>query len=397
MNAPKPVGANVAIYLRVSSLEQADKGWSIEGQRNEIREFCDREGSRVVRIYKDLGYSGADIERPSLQKMLEHSCQGQFEKLIIWKYDRLSRNNMDFPALIHFLNKNNVEVVSVKEPTPNDNSPYNEFIIGILGLIASLERRVFLMRSRMGMTVRLKNGFYKGSPSPYGYDYNPATGHLEINETESKAVREIFQKYSEMRTLNRVKNYCQEMGYPTKRGAKWRINTVKQILENRVYLGYYIYKDIETHHEEVQLVEEGLFNTVQQILQERSQYRVKNREFREVPKDSISFAYNGDDPVIQEFLEKKVEMPLCPRCSSNLQVCKWGWYDSPTVGRLQQYYCKPCNYEFMEFPSEEVKNDMPHCPKCHEQRHVRKEGNRMRKTMPPLQKYTCTRCKYWFE
>ena len=96
-------------------------------------------------------------------------------------------------------------------------------------------------------------------------------------------------------------------------------------------------------------------------------------------------------------LEKKLEVPECPRCNNNLQVSKWGWHDSPTIGKLQQYYCNPCNYEFMIFPKEEVKKSMPYCPKCHDRIDVRKEGHRQRKTLPPVQKYTCTKCNYWFQ
>ncbi|MCK4718828.1 MAG: recombinase family protein, partial [Thermoplasmata archaeon] len=128
----------VAIYVRVSTVEQAEKGWSLDGQTKECREFCEAQGHRVVRLYKDKGFSATTLERPMLQKMLEHASMGMFDRIVLWKYDRLSRNNMDFPALLHFFSKQGIEVCSVREPTPNDGSPYNEFIIGILGLVSSL-------------------------------------------------------------------------------------------------------------------------------------------------------------------------------------------------------------------------------------------------------------------
>lgn len=386
-----------AVYLRVSTLEQAENGWSIEGQYKEIREFCDKEGYKVSRVYRDLGYSGSTIERPGLEKLLEHSCIGHFEKLLLWKYDRLSRDNMDFPALIHFLNKNDIEVISVKEPTPNDDSPYNEFVIGILGLISSLERKVFMMRSRMGMKVRLEKGYYKGSHPPFGYDYNLETGHLEINDNENKVVKEIYSKYLEIGTLHGVKVYCNKKKYPTKRRAKWRSNTIRAILTNRVYLGEYIYGDIKTHHNEIRVISDEQFEEVQDLLNKRSELGIEKRYYGDIDRDSLTYDYNGDDEKIQDFLQDKSEMPACPRCDNQISVSKWGWRDSPTVGKLQQYCCSDCNYEFEEFPFEEVKKDMPKCPKCHQQSKVRKEGHRKRKTKPPIQKYTCTECNYWFE
>ncbi|MEE9224016.1 MAG: recombinase family protein, partial [Thermoplasmata archaeon] len=93
MSDPK----RVAIYVRVSTLEQAENNWSIEGQLNECRDHCDRKKYKVVRIYKDQGKSAATIERLGLEQMLEHAGTRSFDKLILWKYDRLSRDNIDFP------------------------------------------------------------------------------------------------------------------------------------------------------------------------------------------------------------------------------------------------------------------------------------------------------------
>ena len=145
----------------------------------------------------------------------------------------------------------------------------------------------------MGMKVRLEKGFYKGSPPPYGYDYNLETGHLDINKIESNAVKEIFNKYLELGTLNQVRNYCISRGFPTKRGAKWGLNTIRRILSNRVYLGYYMYNDIQTHHKDVQIIDNDLFDRVQGMLNERTKYRVKNREFRDIDKKNISYDYKG--------------------------------------------------------------------------------------------------------
>jgi len=256
----------VAIYLRVSTLEQAEKGWSIEGQNKEIRDYCDREAYKVVRIYKDLGCSGANIERPSLQKMLEHSCQRQFDKLIIWKYDRLSRNNMDFPALIHFLNKNNVEVVSVKEPTPNDGSPYNEFVIGLLGLISQLERRVFVMRSVMGRKVKAKKGFWKGGEPAYGFSYNKETGYLEINPEEAKIVKFIFSRYVETRNFHEVARNLNDMKVKPRRAKKWADQTIKCFIQNRLYIGEYLTMGYLHHFDEYRIIGDEIFFRAQKSI-----------------------------------------------------------------------------------------------------------------------------------
>ncbi|MFQ5883800.1 MAG: recombinase family protein, partial [Thermoplasmata archaeon] len=110
------------------------------------------------------------------------------------------------------------------------------------------------MRSKMGMRTRLKKGFHRGSTPPYGYDYNPKTGHLEKNPVESEAVKEIYNKYMELGTLCSVRSHMNENGFKPRFAEKWRLSTVKRILTNRVYLGEYIYGDIVTKHEEVRIV-----------------------------------------------------------------------------------------------------------------------------------------------
>ncbi len=392
---------NVAIYVRVSSLEQAENNWSIEGQLNECREHCERKGYKVARIYKDKGKSAATIERPGLEQMLEHAGTGFFDKLILWKYDRLSRDNIDFPALLHFLNKNEVKIESITEPTPNDGSPYNEFIVGILGLVSTMERRVFIMRSKMGMRTRLKRGFYKGSTPPYGYDYNLDTGHLEKNALESEAVKEVYDKYLDLGTLCAVKRHMNENGFKPRFSEKWRLSTVKRILTNRVYLGEYIYKDIVTKHEEVRIVSDEQFNEVQDRLKERSQLGVTNRYYDkrvDSYRDGLSFDDSSCNPVVQKYLQKKANMPSCPRCNDRMNVIKYGKHNSPTAGELQQYYCKPCNYEFMLFPRLPPRTDVQQCPECHRRDGVSKHGRIHPKSHEgSYQRFYCRFCNRWFQ
>jgi DNA invertase Pin-like site-specific DNA recombinase len=253
----------VAIYVRVSSLEQAENGWSIEGQIKEIRQHCENKGCKAVRLYKDEGYSASTIERPALQKMLEHSIEKKFEKIIIWKYDRLSRNDMDFFALIHFLNKNKIVIESINEPTPNDGSPYNEFIIGILGLISSLERRVFLMRSKMGRKVRAEKGLWKGGRTPYGYDYNENTGFLEINGEEAEVVRFIFNRYLECVNYHEVARNLNAMEIKPRYADKWADNTIKVVLINRNYIGEYSTNGFTHNFDDYRIIDDEIFDLVQ--------------------------------------------------------------------------------------------------------------------------------------
>ncbi|MBA3045221.1 MAG: recombinase family protein [Euryarchaeota archaeon] len=386
-----------AIYVRVSTLEQAENGWSIDGQISDIRNYCDSKDYKVVRIFKDAGFSGGDMKRPALQKMIEHGSNKAFEVVILWKYDRLSRNNIDFPALLHYLKTHDIVVESVNEPTPNDGSPYNEFVVGILGLVSSLERRVITMRTQMGIKKRLEAGYYKGSHPPYGYDYNQDTGHLDPHPIESKAVVVAFQKYLEYESLNQVRNFLEKMEYPTKKGGNWGITSIRSILRNRVYLGYYIYDGIIRMNEDIKLIDEETFEKVQHLMDERGKYSpmYKHNGKAALRAKEADFMDMGDEEV-EAYLQQKADMPPCPRCDGQITVCKWGFRDSPTVGRLQQYYCRDCNYEFEQFPELPPREDVEPCPHCDSVYKVRKEGTAKNTAGERYQKYYCGGCERWF-
>ncbi|MCK4718352.1 MAG: recombinase family protein [Thermoplasmata archaeon] len=388
-------GQKVAIYVRVSTKEQAENNWSLEGQVKECREYCDAHDWSVVRLYKDKGYSASTLERPMLTKMLEHATLGLFERVVLWKYDRLSRDNMDFPALLHFFNKQDVEVCSVREPTPNDGSPYNEFIIGILGLVSSLERRVLMMRMDMGYKVRLEKGFHKGSSIPLGYWYNKDTGYLEIDEEEAVVVGLMFSKYLELGSVCAVKNWLMRNDVPTKRGGFWYVSTVRQMLGNRTYLGEYCCKSIKSIHPEARIIEDWVFDEVQRLLklnEDKSPKRWNGVKLNE-HKGQISF--ENDDPALTEYLSYKADMPLCPRCGHSVAVSKWGYIVSPTWGKLQKYACKKCNHQFTPHP-DKTKKIVDSCPVCNSKEYVKRSGWGKRVSGERFQQFFCRACRRTF-
>lgn len=186
----------VGIYVRVSTVEQAEKGWSVEGQYREIRAFCkNRKGWKVAWVFRDEGYSAADLNRPGIQNLLDRVQEGKVDIVVVWKYDRLSRDNIDFPVLLHILEKHRVRIVSLNEPSLDYSSPYGEFVVGMLGLIATLERRVLQTRVKMGMRERSRKGLWHGGTPPFGYSYDGDTGKLVVKPEESEAVRRAFDLY----------------------------------------------------------------------------------------------------------------------------------------------------------------------------------------------------------
>jgi len=389
----------VGVYIRVSTKEQAEKGWSVEGQYKDIMEYCDRKKDwKVVRVYKDKGFSGKDVDRPGLQTMISHAILRKFDILICWRYDRLSRENMDFQILMHYLRKSEVSIISISEPISDVDSPMGEFIVSLIGNISTLERKWIISRSKMGLRTRVKNGLWKGGTPPYGYDYDKDSGKLIINEEQSKIVKLIYKKYLELKSLTMVANYLNNRGIHSMRGNGWSKKVIGDILQNQTYLGYYRYKDIEIKNSEIQIVEKELFENVQQLREERKVLSPnlggKYSKIYALDKNELSFRYMND-PEIDEYLTEKASIPLCPRCNDNLNVIKNGIYHSNRYGNLQEYYCKLCNYEF-KFTPQEPKL-MIECPNCGNNRNVIRDGIRVGLKGNKYQIYKCKNCGRHFK
>ena len=103
-------------YIRVSTAEQKEEGYSLLGQRKNIELFAEKQGYELIDVYADEGISGKNIiKRPGVQKLLEDAKTGKFDVLIIWKLTRLGRSMKDVMNIAEILYSNNVELHSISE------------------------------------------------------------------------------------------------------------------------------------------------------------------------------------------------------------------------------------------------------------------------------------------
>ncbi len=137
---------NVAIYCRVSTIGQADDGYSIGEQQDKLQKYCDIMGWEVAEVYTDAGFSGSSIERPAMQKMLADARQKRFNTILVYKLDRLSRNTSDSLYLIKEVFKSNdIEFVSLNEKIDTSNA-MGEFFFTLLAAVAEMERKTITER-----------------------------------------------------------------------------------------------------------------------------------------------------------------------------------------------------------------------------------------------------------
>lgn len=261
-----------AVYIRVSTQEQALHGYSIGEQRERLIAFCKAHDWLVSDVFVDSGYSGANLDRPGIQRLIEEIKN--FDLVLVYKLDRLSRSQRDTLHLIEeiFL-PSDVDFVSITESF-DTSTPFGRAMVGILSVFAQLERETFKERSKMGRIARAKDGLWHGSGTPpVGYDY--INGNLVINEYEAEQVREIFRLYLEGESPIKIADYLREKGYTTKSSNSWaakhRGTGVVRTLVNEIYTGTNRYCDVVVENAFPAIIDRETFEKAQQIKAKRSE------------------------------------------------------------------------------------------------------------------------------
>ena len=265
------INVSVAIYVRVSTQEQAKEGYSIAEQTERLQKYAEAHGWTVYKVYTDAGYSGANMQRPALQDLMSDIRSRKIDKVLVYKLDRLSRSQKDTLKLIEddFL-KSGTDFESMTERL-DTGTAHGRAMIGILAAFAQLEREMIKERMSMGIDARIKEGKWRGAIVPFGYDYDPAQNKLVINEYQATIVQYIFKLFAEGRSISSISTDLQTKGYAIINNA-----SLRYILSNKTYCGYMRRKDswINGLHEAI--IDEETYNAAQEILQSNKRRSVNN-------------------------------------------------------------------------------------------------------------------------
>ena len=224
----------IALYSRVSTAEQVN-GYSIDEQIDRMQKYCGAMGWKEFKSYIDAGFSGASINRPALQQMINDIKNGKISRVLVYKLDRLSRSQKDTLEIIEdVIISNNADFISISENF-DTSTPFGKAMIGILAVFAQLEREQIKERMCMGKIGRAKNGKWGGgSNTPIGYDYS--NGELIINEFESMQIKEIYDLYLSGLPTVRIEKIFRDKGYSHKYG-KWTFKRIQAVLDSEIYIG----------------------------------------------------------------------------------------------------------------------------------------------------------------
>lgn len=286
----------VVIYARVSTAEQAEEGYSIDAQIDTVQRKCELENRQVVNKYIDRGISGKSIEkREALKRLLKDAEAGEFEEVWVWKTNRLARNHLDLLKIVDKLDKFNVDFKSCSEAF-DTSTPTGKLMMNLLASVGEFERETIVENVKMGMKQRAKMGKWNGG-IVLGYrsvkiGQDKEKTRLEIIEEEAEIVRMIFELYASGRGLRSLVNHINQLGYKTKKGNMFAIATIKEILQNPIYIGKIRYNRMQNWNEKRRkgknsnpiivdgehepIIDLNLWNKVQKIYKERSQKPIRN-------------------------------------------------------------------------------------------------------------------------
>jgi DNA invertase Pin-like site-specific DNA recombinase len=292
-----------AIYTRKSSEEGLDQAFnSLHAQREACEAYVKSqvgEGWRVLpAVYDDGGFSGGNMDRPGLAKLLAEVDAGRVDIVVVYKVDRLTRSLADFAKIVERLDAAKASFVSVTQAF-NTTTSMGRLTLNVLLSFAQFEREVTGERIRDKIAASKAKGMWMGGNLPLGYDVptDPVTRALVPNPDEAELVQRIFKTYLELGSVHALAAQLEAEGLRSKRGESRRGSVrggcvltrgaLYHLLRNRIYVGDIVHRGVAHRGNHPAIVNEALFEAVQQSLSENRRAR------RERPLRSATMPLKG--------------------------------------------------------------------------------------------------------
>lgn len=276
-----------AIYTRKSTEEGLDMDYNtLDAQREAGEKYIEAmrgEGWRIIPdLYDDGGYSGGNMDRPALKRLMDDIKGGRIDIVVVYKVDRLSRSLADFAKLVEIFDAHDTSFVSVTQHF-NTKDSMGRLTLNILLSFAQFEREVTGERIRDKFAASKKKGMWMGGPPPLGYDV--ADRKLVTNPTEAKLVCHIFKRFIALGSVALLAAELNKDGYTTKSyvsraqkqvgGRNFTINPLISMLKNRLYVGDVHHKGQYYPGQHTALISHDIFAQAQAIFNENKHEKRK--------------------------------------------------------------------------------------------------------------------------
>lgn len=336
-------GKKCVLYPRVSTEMQVD-GYSLDGQKNSLKRFAEREEMEIVGIYEDAGKSGKSIEgRPAFQKMLSDIKDGlQIDYILVYKLSRFGRNAADILNSLEFIQSYGINLICIEEGIDSSQTS-GKLLISVLSAVAEIERENIIEQTMNGRREKARQGGWNGGFAPYGYSLKD--NQLVIEEKEAEAVRIIYEKFADSDIgLGGVARYLNLQGIkkiPRQNGTleTWSSRFIRLILDNPVYCGKIAYgrrtrekvkgtkNEYRTVHADEYILENGQHEGI-----------VSEELWEKVHAKRMRTGIKPPSKVGRDRAHLLTGILKCPRCGSSMYTNKHAWTNKDGTYKEVYYY-----------------------------------------------------------
>ena len=289
-----------AVYCRVSSDERLDQSFnSIDAQREAGIAYVasqKTEGWELVPdFYEDPGFSGGNMERPGLKRLLKDIQTGKIDIVVVYKIDRLSRSLADFAKMVEVFDNHMVSFSSVTQQI-NSATSMGRLMLNVLLSFAQFEREVTGERIRDKIAASKRKGMWMGGSVPLGYRVENRA--LQIAPEEAELVQRIFEQFIAEKSTTKIVKELNEQGIQTKRKKAFCKQSIYKILHNRTYIGEISHKGESFPAQHEGLIDPITWERTHAILSQDNRQRRKNTWEKKNRNDfllrGIAYTQEGD-------------------------------------------------------------------------------------------------------
>ncbi len=264
-----------AVYTRKSTEEGLDREFNtLDAQRDACEAYVTSQRAEgwvlIPEHYDDGGFTGGNLNRPALQRLLSDIERGEVDVIVVYKIDRLSRSLMDFAKLVETFDAHGVTFVSVTQSF-NTTTSMGRLTLNILLSFAQFEREVIGERIRDKFTASRARGMWMGGRVPLGYDV--LDRKLVVNAAEAAVVRRVFEGFVELGSGTALAKQLQQEGLISKTGRLLDKGDVYKLLNNRTYVGDVAHKGQVYAGQHEAIISRALWDEVHDLLQESPRAR----------------------------------------------------------------------------------------------------------------------------
>lgn len=272
-----------AVYTRKSTSEGLEQEFNtLDAQRESCLAYITSQKGEgwtpLKEKYDDGGFTGANIDRPALTKLIDDIKKGHVNCVVVYKVDRLSRSLLDFSKLLEFFDKYEVTFVSVTQNF-NTKTSMGRLTLNILLSFAQFEREIISERTRDKMGAARMKGKWMGGRPPFGYGVDREKNKLFIKPDEAEDIKFMFDFIVKEKSIARLIRLLKEknIGHREHLCRNEKIiparpfgkQTVHKLLRNPLYIGKVVYRHKEYEGEHEPIISEDVFYKAQAALDEK--------------------------------------------------------------------------------------------------------------------------------